>query len=92
MLVPNRFHGLIPALMILGACTDPPPEPRRAKSDHTWSDRQEVIYQLREVIRYEDDQERLRLEALRSLDLPVDTATPAKPAVTTGKRDDQDHQ
>ena len=92
MIAPHRIHALIAAVPLLIGCTEPPPESRRAKSDHTWSDQQEVIYQLREVIRYEDDQEWQRREALQNLALPVDAAPPSEPAVATGKGDDQGQQ
>ncbi|MEJ2694770.1 MAG: hypothetical protein P8166_17535 [Candidatus Thiodiazotropha sp.] len=59
--------------------TSPPP----------WSDEQEVIYQLRELIRYEEEQERLHRESMQTLSLPVGV-TPATDAdVSAGEGKNQ---
>ena len=59
--------------------TSPPP----------WSDEQEVIYQLRELIRYEEEQERLHRESMQTLSLPAGV-TPATDAnVSTGEGQNQ---
>lgn len=79
-------------LLALGGCSDPPAAATRVKSDHTWSDEQEVIYQLREVIRYEDERQRLRQNALQRLSLPVGATTPTETAVATGEGQDQQQQ
>jgi hypothetical protein len=91
-ITPQRNRA--PALMALlpAACSDAPPEPKRVNSDYSWSDRQEVIYQLQEVIRYEDEQERLQRDAQQAFSLPVDAATPAETGVATGEGENQRHQ
>jgi hypothetical protein len=54
---------------------------RSAQSDNPteWSDKEEVIHQLKEVIRYEDMEASLRQEQLEELRLPNDSAPANKP-------------
>ncbi len=88
-----RRSVLPPVLLLwlpLAACTPeatapPPPTP-------PWSDQQEVIHQLREVIRYEDESDRLRREALRDLALDIDPAAVPEAGMSAGKGQDQGQQ
>ena len=85
-----RLIWLAPVLLV-AACSDAQHEPPRVKSDHTWSDQQEVIYQLREVIRYEDDQERQRRQELELLALPAG-ARPPETGMPAGEGQNQGQQ
>ena len=75
----------------LSGCDGGKASPQAMPQDPTWSDRQEVIHQLRELIRYEDETERERREALRSLDLPVDSAAGTEAGVAAGIGENQRH-
>ena len=68
---------LLPAPLFLG-CSEAPVDPDEQAGELQWSDRQEEIHQLRELIRYEDETERQRQAELEALALPVDS-TAAKP-------------
>lgn len=59
-------------LICTSACSEAP-DPPVAPAD-PWPDEAEVLYQTREVIRYVDEQQRLKLEQLRTLG--IDTAPP----------------
>ena len=87
---PLRLHLLaLFCLHSLWGCSEPADEAVHASPDQEWSDRQEVIHQLREVIRFEDEQERQRIEDLQALSLPIDPTPAAKPKVPTGNGQDQ---
>lgn len=77
---------------MLGGCSDPSADTNKLTSDPDWSDRQEEIYQLREVIRYEDEQESVRREALRALSLSIDPTTSSEAGMATGVGEDQHQQ
>ena len=69
---PRRLCQLSPLLLFSSGCDQPVPDTGQKKSAQPgWSNQQEVIYQLQEVIKYEDDEERVRQENLRTLSLPV---------------------
>ncbi len=90
-----RIPTLPACLMLLplpGCGPEPPSPPPTAAAAPAWSDQQEVIHQLREVIRYEDENERVRREALRELALDVDPAAVPEPGVAAGKGQDQSQQ
>ncbi len=87
-----RLRSQIAGVLLLGGCSAPSPEPGTLDSDPDWSDRQEQIHQLQEVIRYEDEEERVRREALQSLTLSVDPAAATEAGVTAGKGEDQHQQ
>ncbi len=78
--------------LLLGGCSGSSPDASKPPSDPDWSDRQEEIYQLREVIRYEDAQASVRREALRALSLSFDPTTSTETGMATGKGEDQDQQ
>ena len=61
-------------------CSKTPTATDEQAGGQQWSDRQEEIHQLRELIRYEDETERQRQAELEALALPVDSAA-AKPLV-----------
>ncbi len=80
---------LIPPLL---GCTETPDGGETSSNDTALSDRKEVIHQLREVIRYEDEKELQRRAELESLALPVDVAAPAKTMVPAGQGQSQAQQ
>lgn len=86
---PPFFHlaWLLPVL-ILG-CSKAPEQTAKGHTDPAWSDEQEVIHQLREVIRYEDETERQRQQDLRDLALPAGPIRPAESLVPAGEGQDQ---
>lgn len=79
--------SLLPAL--IWGCSEAPEETAERLTDPAWSDEQEVIHQLREVIRYEDEKEHQRQEDLKELALPVDLIAPGEPVMPTGEGQDQ---
>jgi outer membrane biogenesis lipoprotein LolB len=79
--------SLAPFLLL--GCTETPDEAHDRGADPTWSDQQERIHQLREVIRYEDVTQRQRQGELEALALPVDITAPAEPVVPAGEGQDQ---
>jgi hypothetical protein len=69
---PRRLCQLSPLLLFCSGCDQPVPDAgQKGSAQPDWSNQQEVIYQLQEVIKYEDDEERVRQENLRRLSLPV---------------------
>jgi len=91
----RRIPALPFCLMLLplsGCSPEPPSPPPTAATAPAWSDQQEVIHQLREVIRYEDENARVRREALRELALDVDPATVPETGVAAGEGQDQSQQ
>ncbi len=69
---PRRLCQLSPLLLLCSGCNQPAPDiVQKASARPDWSNQQEVIYQLQEVIKYEDDEESVRQENLRKLSLPV---------------------
>jgi len=57
-------------VLCLVACSEAPEQPVTAADP--WSNQEEVLHQTREVIRYVDDQQQLKMERLR--ELGVDSA------------------
>jgi hypothetical protein len=82
--------SLLPPL--LWGCCEKSDTANKTGSDQAWSDQQEEIHQLRELIRYEDETERQRRAELEALALPIDATTPAKAVVPAGEGQDQAHQ
>lgn len=62
---------LSPLLLLCGGCEEPATPGTGRAADPAWSTQQEVIHQLREVIKYEDAEEALRQAELQGLSLPV---------------------
>lgn len=78
-------------LPLLSGCSEAPPATNKKTGQPPWSDRQEEIHQLRELIRYEDETERQRQEELEALALPVDSIT-TEPVVPAGEGQSQTEQ
>ena len=64
---------------LLSACDQEPDSQNQVGASQTWSDEEEVIHQLKEVIRYEDEEASLRQEQMKALSLPVDSSATSKP-------------
>ena len=89
MLSAPRGSALLFLVCLLWGCSKVPESDNNPDTQQTWSDKQEVIYQLREVIRYEDEtalQQQADLEALGLLGEPI---IPAEPPVPAGEGEDQ---
>jgi len=65
------LRHLSPILLLCGGCEQPAPPSTGTTADSAWSPQQEVIYQLQEVIKYEDAEEQVRQAHLQRLSLPV---------------------
>lgn len=83
----SSLASLLPIL--IWGCSEAPEETDKRLTAPAWSDEQEVIHQLREVIRYEDESERQRQADLENLALPIDAMTPAEAAMPAGEGQDQ---
>ena len=80
------YHRCWPWLpLCLAGCSEAPEQ--SATAADPWSNQAEVIYQTREVIRYVDEQQRLKMEQLQ--ELGVDTA--AAPAQQQGDPEGGQH-
>lgn len=77
------------SLLSLWGCPDTDTVAQEKASAHPWSDEQEVIYQLRELIRYEEEQERLQRESMRTLSLPLDLTPATDTGVSAGEGQNQ---
>ncbi|WP_275100323.1 hypothetical protein [Sedimenticola hydrogenitrophicus] len=53
--------------LALGACSEPPPPPAVDPIERQLDTQRELMHQTREVIRYLDEQERLRREQLEEV-------------------------
>jgi hypothetical protein len=73
-------------------CCQAPETDQAPDKEQAWSDKQEVIHQLREVIRYEDETARQQQADLEALALPVDPIVPVEPPVPAGEGEDQKHR
>ena len=78
-------------ISLFWGCSEKPTTANKENSEHPWSDRQEVVHQLRELIRYEDETAYQRQAELEALALPVDT-TAAEPAMPAGNGQGQTEQ
>ena len=62
-------------LLLIAACSEAPHPPAHDR----WSTEEEVIYQLQEIIKYEDQQALLERQQLESLQLLRESAVTPKP-------------
>jgi hypothetical protein len=89
---PRLKPGVLLCVISPAGCCEPPRQAPPVAPQADWSDRQEVIYQLREVIRYEDERQRQRLEELQALSLPVTDAAADYPGTSADNGQQQDNR
>jgi hypothetical protein len=87
---PRLMPGVLLCVISLAGCSEPPRQAPPAAPKAHWSDRQEVINQLRELIRYEDERQRQSLEELQALSLPVADAAANYPGASADNGQQQD--
>lgn len=85
------FCLLLLLVTLSWGCSEAPSSAEKKADNPHWSDQQEEIHQLRELIRYEDETERQRQAELEALALPVETTAP-EPVMPAGEGQGQAEQ